>query len=125
MQNKAIRSLGEYLACDRTRDSFRDLDILNIDFIKSQQILIFVYQVLNGLSPQYFRSFYRYNSNYHDYSTRSSDQLTSEIRHTTRSGFMIKHVGVVIWNSIPESVRCSENLMLFKVRIKNYFLNKL
>ena len=125
MQNKTIRSLGEYLACDSTRDSFRDLDILNIDFIKSQQILIFVYQVLNGLSPQYIRSFYRYNSNYHDYSTRSSDQLTSEIRHTTRSGFMIKHVGVVIWNSIPESVRCSENLMLFKVRIKNYFLNKL
>ena len=83
MQNKAIRSLGEYLACGSTRDSFRDLDILNIDFIKSQQILIFVYQVLNGLSPQYFKSFYRYNSNYHDYSTRSSDQLTSEIRHTT------------------------------------------
>ena len=57
MQNNVIRSLGEYLACGSTRDCFRDLGILNIDFIKSQQILIFVYQVLNGLSPQYFRSF--------------------------------------------------------------------
>ena len=99
-------------------DCFRDLDILSIDFIKSQQILVFVYQVLNGLSPQYFRSFYRYNSNYHDYSTRSSQQLTSEIRHKTRSRFMIKHVGVDIWNSIPESVRLYENLMSFKVKIK-------
>ena len=90
--------------------------------MKSQQILIFVYQVLNGLSPQYFRSFYRCNSNYPDYSTRNSEQLTSEIRHTTRSGLMIKHVGVDIWNSVPESIRWSENLTLFKGRIKNYFL---
>jgi len=47
--------LGEYLACGSTRDCFRDLDILNIDFIKSQQILIFICQVLNGLSPQYYK----------------------------------------------------------------------
>ena len=71
MQNNAIRSLGEYLAYGSTRDCFRDLDVFNIDFIKSQQILNFVSQVLNGLSPQYFRSFYRCNSNYHDYSTRN------------------------------------------------------
>jgi len=54
VQNKAIRSLGEYLACGSTKDCFRDIDILNIDRIEFQQILIFVYQVLNGLSPQYF-----------------------------------------------------------------------
>ena len=43
--------------------------------------------------------------NYHDYSTRNSERLTSEIRHTTQSGFMVKHVGVDIWSSIPESIR--------------------
>ena len=125
MQNKAIRNLGEYLACGSTKDCFRELDILNIDCIKPQQILVFAYQVLNGFSPQCFRSFYRCNSNYHDYSTKNFEQLTSEIRHTTRSGFMVKHVGADIWNSIPESVRWTENLMLFKERIKMYFLNNL
>ena len=96
VQNKAIRSLGEYHVCGSTKDCYKDLDILNIDFIKSQQILIFEYQVLNGLSPQYFRSFCRCNSNYHDYSTRISEQLTSKIRHSTRSGFMVNYAGVDI-----------------------------
>ena len=99
MQNKAVTSLGENLACGCTKDCFRGLEILNIDCIKSQQILIFVYPVLNGCSPQYFSSFYRYNSNYQDYSTRNSEQysqlLISEIRYTTRSAFMVKHVGVI------------------------------
>ena len=56
---------------------------------------------------------------------QGTEQFTSEIRHATRSGLMIKHVGVDIWNSIPEIARWSENLMLFKARTKNHFLNKL
>ena len=46
MQNTTIRTFCDYFACDSTEDCFRDLDNLNIDCTKSQQILIFVYTVL-------------------------------------------------------------------------------
>jgi len=52
---------------------------------------------------------------------QGTEHFTSEIRNTTRSGLMIKHVGVDIWNSVPESVRWSKNLRLFKARKKLLF----
>ena len=47
-----------------------------------------------------------------------------ERRHTARSGFVFRHVGVSVWNSLPESTRMAESVPSFKNRLKNFLMNR-
>ena len=124
VQNKAIRVLGEMCHCESTAQSYKKFGILNVGQQRDYQLSVFVYQCLNMLSPEYFWNVFSRNSLYHEYSTRNVDHLVSEIRHSTRSSFALRNIGVSVWNGLPDSIRAADNLVSFKKKLKNFFVEK-
>ena len=68
--------------------------------------------------------FFKTNSFYHPYFTRNSEDLTHERRNTTRAGFVLRNIGVSVWNDLPESVRAAVSLASFKRMVKFHFLKR-
>ena len=124
VQNKALRLLGDFENCESTMDCYHHFNILNVGQLREYQTGIFVYQCLNKLAPNYFCDVLSSNSAYHSYDTRNSADLVHERRHTARSSFVFRHVGVSVWNSLPESTRMAESVSSFKNRLKNFLMNK-
>ena len=69
-----------------------------------------------------FLDFYRQNNDLHDYFTRNATNLVTEYRSGRRTGFLIKHLGQAVWNSLPDSVKAAEHQQLFKKRVKKFLL---
>ena len=122
-QNKAVRLIGKYdTGVLSTESIFRKLRILNVGQIRDFQIGIFVFQSLNGLAPDVFSNFFRFNSFYHGYATRNAGDLVSEPRSTVRSSHVARHSGPVVWNTFPDSIREAESVPQFKNRLKKHLL---
>jgi hypothetical protein len=77
---------------------------------------------LNGLAPDVFSNFFRFNSFYHGYATRNAGDLVSEPRSTVRSSLVARHLGPVVWNTFPDSIREAESVPQFKKRLKKHLL---
>ena len=104
--------------CESTAQSYKKFGILNVGQQRDYQLSVFVYQCLNMLSPEYFWNVFSRNSLYHEYSKRNVDHLVSEIRHSTRSSFALRNIGVSVWNGLPDSIRAADNLVAFKKKLK-------
>ena len=50
------------------------------------------------------------------------DGLVYECRSSQRASFSPRFAGPVVWNSLPMSIRLSENVSQFKSRLKNQLL---
>ena len=98
--------------------------IFNVSQLHDYQLAIFVFQSIYGLSPEIFRQMFIRNSSYHSYETRNMDDLVYECRSSQRGSFGPKFAGPVVWNSLPLSIRLSENVSQFKSRLKNHLLSR-
>ena len=90
LQNKAAKIIGKNI--QNVKDNsvcFKSLRLLNVGQIRDYQAAIFVYNCVNNLVPQIFKEFYRFNSDFHDYDTRSCDNLVVELKNSVRSGFTL------------------------------------
>ena len=122
-QNKAVRLIGKYdTGVLSTESIFRKLGILNVGQIRDFQIGIFVFQSLNGLAPDVFSYFFRFNSFYDGYATRNAGDLGSELRSTVRSSHVARHSGPVVRWSFPDSIREAKTVPQFKNRLKKHLL---
>ena len=125
LQNKVIRLLGNYVHGENdTVNCYRKLMIFNVSQLHDYQLAIFVFQSIYGLSPEIFRQMFIRNSSYHSYETRNMDDLVYECRSSQRGSFGPKFAGPVVWNSLPMSIRLSENVSQFKSRLKNHLLSR-
>ena len=123
LQNKAVRTIGRYVQdVHDTCACFTSLKLLNVGQIRDYQAAVFVFQCMNGLAPDVFKSFYQTNSDLHNYGTRHSSDIVVDLRHGTRSSFSIKHLGTSVGNELPVSIRAAEHVPQFKKKLKDYFL---
>ncbi|XP_065556378.1 uncharacterized protein LOC136024826 isoform X2 [Artemia franciscana] len=77
-----------------------------------------------GLSPEIFCQKFAKNSSCHSYETRNMDDLVYEYRNSQRGSFGHRFAGPEVRNSLPMSIRLSENVSQFKSRLKNHFLGR-
>ena len=123
VQKKLIR----IIACSPFRAHTEPLMLANIlmslSNINMYMTCIFVYQCLNGCFPDIFNDFYTCNRNIHGRETRQASDLHVPYgRLDIRQNSMKIH-GANMWNSIPENVKMSESVNLFKQRLRNFLLD--
>jgi hypothetical protein len=52
----------------------------------------------------------------------NANNLVTEYRSGSRTGFQMKNLGQGVWNSLPDSVEVAEHQNLFKKRVNNFLL---
>ena len=80
---------------------------------------IFVHQCLNGYVPDIFNDFYIRNRNIHGRDTRQASDL-----HVPYGRNPMKMHGVNMQKSIPENVKLSESISLFKQKPRNFLSDR-
>ncbi len=91
----------------------------------SYKILLLTYKALNGLAPAYLTSLLsRYNPSRSLRSQNSGLLVVPRIAKSTKGGRAFSYLAPKLWNSLPDNVRGSDTLSLFKSRLKTHLFSQ-
>ncbi|KAL0154148.1 hypothetical protein M9458_050607 [Cirrhinus mrigala] len=125
VQNAAARVLTRSRKYDHITPILKSLHWLPIGFCISYKILLLIYKALNGLAPAYLTSLLpRYNPSRSLRSQNSGLLVVPRIAKSTKGGRAFSHLAPKLWNSLPDNVRGSDTLSLFKSRLKTHLFSQ-
>ncbi len=103
----------------------QSLHWLPIKFCISYKILLLAYKALNDLAPAYLTNLLsRYNPTRSLRSQNSGLLVVPRIAKSTKGGRTFSYLAPKLWNSLPDSVRGSDTLSLFKSRLKTHLFSQ-
>ena len=120
VQKKIIRIITNSPYRAHTEPLFLANQILNVHDINVYNVGIFMYNTINSVVPTLFTSFFQQNVYFHRYNTRRAYDLHVPLGKTNVRKFSIRINGAMVWNTLPESVRESQSLMVFKKSLRKY-----
>ena len=125
VQNAAARVLTRSRKYDHITPILQSLHWLPIKFRISYKILLLTYKALNGLAPAYLTSLLpRYNPSRSLRSQNAGLLIVPRIAKSTKGGRAFSHLAPKLWNSLPDNVRGSDTLPLFKSRLKTHLFGQ-
>ena len=104
-----------------------DLELLKLSDIQSLQLLSFVYDCVNHMTPDYFSDYFKHVSNVHSICTRQAirDNLFLESRRTVQCEIRsVQYSGAKPWNSITVESISLKSSSQFRAKLKVYFLSQ-
>ena len=60
----------------------------------------------------------------HSYNTRQRDNLNSAYHRTVTTQMSLSYSGPDIWNKLPDTIKNLPTLNLFKIKLKDYLIDK-
>ncbi|KAI2655645.1 RNA-directed DNA polymerase from mobile element jockey [Labeo rohita] len=125
VQNAAARVLTRSGKYDHITPILKSLHWLPIRFRISYKIALLTYKALNGLAPAYLTSLLpRYNPSRSLRSQNSGLLVVPRIAKSTKGGRAFSHLAPKLWNSLPDNIRGSDTLSLFKSRLKTHLFSQ-
>ncbi len=125
VQNAVARVLTRSRKYDHITPILQSLHWLPIKFRISYKILLLAYKALNDLAPAYLTNLLsRYNPTRSLRSQNSSLLVVPRIAKSTKGGRTFSYLAPKLWNSLPENVRGSDTLSLFKSRLKTHLFSQ-
>ncbi len=125
VQNAAARVLTRSRKYDHITPILQSLHWLPIKFRISYKILLLAYKALNDLAPAYLTNLLsRYNPTRSLRSQNSGLLVVPRIAKSTKGGRTFSYLAPKLWNSLPENVRGSDTLSLFKSRLKTHLFSQ-
>ena len=105
---------------------FHNLELLTLVDIHNPQVVSFVYECVNGLSPSYFCDDFKTLSSTHAIGIRQATMgnLFLQRRNTDQYGIRsVQYSGVKLWNSVPAKIRLSTSIAKFRSELKRYYIS--
>ncbi len=125
VQNAAARVLTRSRKYDHITPILQSLHWLPIKYRISYKILLLAYKALNGLAPAYLTSLLsRYNPSRSLRSQNSGLLVVPRIAKSTKGGRAFSYLAPKLWNSLPDNIRGSDTLSLFKSRLKTHLFSQ-
>ncbi len=125
VQNAAARVHTRSSKYDHITPILQSLHWLPIRFRISYKILLLTSKALNNLAPAYQTNLLsRYNPTRSLRSQNSGLLVVPRIAKSTNGGRTSFHIWLPNWNSLPDNVRGSDTLSLFKSRLKTQLFSQ-
>ena len=124
IQKKIIRLKTFSGFSDPSAPLFKNLIILPIDDINNETLAIFMFKYFNKGLPESFQNFFKLNKDLHNYNTRSAFQVHKQRVRTNYKKYSTEYKGTQIWNNLPDDIKDSNSLNIFKKNIRKYYLIK-
>ena len=100
----------------------KDLKLLQIHDIISLFHLVFVYQQQNNHLPEIFSNYFTARENLHSRNIRNRKDLHVNHSRNNYGEKSIKVTGAKLYNTLPQNMKDSKTLCLFKKRVKKHLL---
>ena len=126
LQKKVLKSITFNDIASPAMPIFRNLELLTLADIHNLQVVTFVYECVNGLSPSYFGDYFKTLSSTHAMRTRQATMgnLFLQRRNTDQYGIRsVQYSGVKLWNSVPAKIRVSTSVTKFRSELKKYYIS--
>ena len=123
-QKKIIRVITSSPYRAHTEPLFAANRMLNVHDINEYCIGIFMYNTINSNVPTLFENFFRQNNNIHRYETRISQNLHLTKCKSNVRKFSVRINGAMVWNSLPEDLKQSHSLLIFKKRLRKHIIDR-
>ena len=123
--NSAARLITGIKKFEHISDALRNLHWLPIECRIKFKILLTVYKSLNDLAPDYLSALIDVRRPTR--SLRSSDKLllnVPKINTVTYGQRAFSYVAATLWNSIPDNIRNSVTVEIFKTRLKTFLFKE-
>ena len=114
-QKRIIRSMTKIPQRESCKNYFKELNILPLPCLYVYEMSVYVY--MNKIS-------FIANKNIHSYNTRHVDQFHVPFARQKLTLDAPNCLGPKIYNSLPESIKDSDNLYIFKRNLKKYLIEK-
>ena len=123
LQKKVVRAIACKSFTSESTPIFSDLKILKLYDLFYLQLLTFVYESVNKISPICFHNFFETLTSVHQYDTRQASKgdifMTQEntLLYGLRS---IRYAGAKSWNDIPTLVKQAPSSANFRSKLKSH-----
>ncbi len=125
VQNAVARVLTGSRNYDHITPIVQSLHWLPIKFRISYKIFLLAYKALNDLAPAYLINLLsRYNLIRSPRSQNSGLLVVPRIAKSTKGGRTFSYLASELLNSLPDNVRGSDTLSLFKSRLKTHLFSQ-
>ncbi len=125
VQNASARVLTRSRKYYHITPILQFLHWLPIKFCISYKIVLLTYKALNDLAPAYLTNLLsRYNPTRSLRSQNSGLLVIPRIAKSTKGGRTFSYLAPKLWNSLPDNVRGSDTLSLFKSRLKTHLFSQ-
>ncbi|KAL6455951.1 hypothetical protein MHYP_G00358020 [Metynnis hypsauchen] len=124
VQNAAARLLTKTRKYDHISPVLSSLHWLPIKFHIDYKILLLTYKALHGLAPEYLQELISYYEPSRPLRSQSAGLLIiPRIHKATAGGRAFSYKAPKLWNDLPENVRDSDSVSIFKTRLKTHFFS--
>ena len=101
---------------------YKGISWLKLDDRRKYQKLILIYKIINGLAPQYLNNIFPLPVNSRtDYALRNANQIDLVVCRTDLHAKFFIPSAVSLWNELPDDLKSSPSLSLFKYGILQTF----
>ena len=118
LQKKAVRIVNGSKYLDHTDPIFKSLKVLTVHNVFKVNSLVFIYKCLKMNRFPLFKKKLIKNSDLYSYNTRHNNKyrLPIERLEICRKSFFVE--GIALWNLLDNDTKLSNNVYLFKRKIK-------
>ena len=114
-QNRAFRIITRESYITRSIDILSKLNIQSLEQRRNQQLSILMYKINKKLVPDYLGNMFTNTRDIHNHNTRPSDvNLVLPKPRANYMKFSFGYRGAVNWNALPNSLKKSESITIFK-----------
>jgi hypothetical protein len=127
LNNKILRILQNKPLRTHNIELYKSYDTLPLPQLHTYQILLFVHKFIHHplQLPEALSSYFTRNNSIHNYNTREHGSLHLESIYTSYGKKVIVHKGSVLWNALPNHLKSTQSVSLFKNRLKNHIINEI
>ena len=119
-QNRAMRVI---LQCDRRTKVENMLQALQFMAIRQRlyyNMCIFVFKIFKNMCPEHLRNRLRIVGDESAMQTRQAGNIAVEFRKTRSAQKSLFYEGVLMYNALPDEVKCCGSLDIFKRMVKEF-----
>ena len=127
LQKKAVKAMTFSDIMTPSLPLFNNSQLLRLSDISNLQLASFVFECVNGLSPQFFENYFTSIASKHgifrNMTVSTRGNLFLERQHTIQYRITsVQYSGAKLWNSIPSEIRLSSTVKQFRTKLKKHYL---